>query len=179
MHFDSMQRKVDEITYTLNYKSVKRMNLRVKSNGSIHLSVHYGISPHIADAFVLSKMTWIKEAIQKVTHVAVQQENMLSSTECLAIFEKVCDGIYPQFIHVISEKPTIKVRFMKTRWGVCNVSKRIITFNTALASKPMKAIEYVAMHEFAHFIYPNHQADFHTLMQSLMPDYKQRQRLLK
>lgn len=47
--------------------------------------------------------------------------------------------------------PVLKVRQMKTRWGVCVPAKRQITFSLRLAEKPRAAVEYVVLHEYAHF----------------------------
>ena len=33
-------------------------------------------------------------------------------------------------------------------------------------------MEYVAVHEFCHFIQPNHSAAFHQFMTELMPDWR-------
>ena len=58
------------------------------------------------------------------------------------------------------EKPTIKVRKMKTLWGSCTSSQRTIRFNYYLMCASEEAIEYVVLHELAHLIYPNHGAEF-------------------
>ena len=42
-----------------------------------------------------------------------------------------------------------------------------------------EAIEYVALHEFAHFIHPNHSKDFYNLVENLMPDWKERKQMLQ
>ena len=45
--------------------------------------------------------------------------------------------------------------------------------------KPRAALEYVVLHEYVHFLHPNHQAGFHAEMARLMPDYLARRALLK
>lgn len=73
----------------------------------------------------------------------------------------------------------IKIRKMKTLWGSCNINKKTITYNMNLIEKPMKAIEYVVLHEISHLQYPNHQKEFWNYIEKFMPDWKYRKNLLK
>lgn len=66
----------------------------------------------------------------------------------------------------------ITVRSMTSRWGSCRPSKGSITLNSKLIEAPIKTIEYVVVHEFAHFIHPNHSKNFYTLVEEVMPDWK-------
>ena len=45
--------------------------------------------------------------------------------------------------------------------------------------KPLPAQEYVVLHEYVHFLHPNHGPAFHAEMARLMPDDKARRRLLR
>ncbi|CAA6815572.1 MAG: Putative predicted metal-dependent hydrolase [uncultured Campylobacterales bacterium] len=74
---------------------------------------------------------------------------------------------------------SLKIRKMKTRWGSCNHTKRYINLNSELIKKPTPAIEYVILHELAHLIHPNHSKEFYSCIESFMPDYKQREKLLR
>jgi len=44
---------------------------------------------------------------------------------------------------------------------------------------PEKAIDYVVVHELAHIKHKNHSKKFYSLIEKYMPDYKERQVLLK
>ena len=76
-------------------------------------------------------------------------------------------------------RPTLKVRRMKTRWGVCMPGKRQITLNLRLAEKPMAAVEYVVVHEYAHFVHCDHSPAFWAVVARILPDYKARRALLR
>ena len=73
----------------------------------------------------------------------------------------------------------IRIRVMKTRWGSCNYAKGTLNFNLRLIDQPIECIEYVVMHEFAHFVHPNHSSAYHALMSALMPVWKQRKARLR
>ena len=73
----------------------------------------------------------------------------------------------------------LTVRKMKKRWGSCQPQTKTITINSQLIEAPRFCIEYVMMHEFCHFIHPNHSKDFYTLLQVMMPDWKERKKMLE
>ena len=73
----------------------------------------------------------------------------------------------------------LKVRKMKTRWGVCNRKSKTITLNTELLRYCYEAIDYVIIHELCHLIHFNHSKDFWNLVSKYCPNYKPIQKLLK
>ena len=95
------------------------------------------------------------------------------------VFLEICKEIYPLFKPLGVKYPLIKIRNMKSRWGSCQPQKGIVTLNGKMIAAKREAIEYVVLHEFAHFIHPNHSKDFYQLVEQLMPDWKARKNLLQ
>ena len=73
----------------------------------------------------------------------------------------------------------LSIKKMTTRWGSCNGKKAYINLNLKLIAKPLKAIEYVVLHELTHLKFPHHQQSFYDEIYRLMPDFKEREHLLK
>jgi predicted metal-dependent hydrolase len=69
--------------------------------------------------------------------------------------------------------PQWGVKLMKTKWGSCNPDKGIVWINLDLAKKPLTALDYVILHELAHFVSPRHDDVFVTLMNKHMPGWRQ------
>lgn len=67
---------------------------------------------------------------------------------------------------------SIRLSSPSSRWGSCN-SKREVRLNWRLVHYPPQLIEYVIAHELAHLVEMNHSARFWTVVESLMPDYKE------
>lgn len=67
---------------------------------------------------------------------------------------------------------------MRTRWGTCNTRTGKIWLNVRLAQHPPECLEYVILHELAHLRVPNHGAEFYAILDSFMPDWKRRKKLL-
>lgn len=168
------------IEYMLIRKKVKNINLRVKGDMTVAVSAGKSVPAAAIDAFVVSKRSWIEAAKANLRQKSsrLSEAEKRSDSECLRLFTEISDRIYPAFSGVLKDRPVLKVRLMKTRWGVCHIQKNTITLNKALIDKPLEAIEYVILHEYVHFLHPNHQAPFHQAMKMLMPDYKQRKKLL-
>ena len=74
---------------------------------------------------------------------------------------------------------TIRIRKMKTRWGVCNRKNNIVTLNSELIKKDVTLLDYVIIHEFCHFKHPNHSALFWQEVANYYPDYKKARQRLK
>ncbi len=74
--------------------------------------------------------------------------------------------------------PKLKIRNMKTRWGVCNKRDDSVTLNSKLIKYDIKEIDYVIIHELSHFVHFDHSKDFWKTVSYYMPDYKQAVKVL-
>lgn len=99
--------------------------------------------------------------------------------QCEKIFNEVMKEVHKRFIPYGIGFPKLKIREMTSRWGSCLPKKGIITLNKRLIEAPKYCIEYVVYHEFCHFVHPNHSKDFYTLLQVMLPDWKESKRVLE
>ncbi len=72
-----------------------------------------------------------------------------------------------------------RIRKMKTRWGTCDTFSRMITINYNLVRLPVECLEYIIVHELAHLYEPSHNSRFKNFLTQNLPDWKQRESLLK
>lgn len=72
----------------------------------------------------------------------------------------------------------ITITSAKTRFGSCS-SKGNISFSYRLMLYPEAAREYVVVHELAHLLEMNHSKSFYNIVETYLPDYKERRKLLK
>lgn len=114
---------------------------------------------------------------QDTRHKELMYERWLKTYQA-EVYGDVCRQVHGMFRPYGVEYPVIKIRRMTSRWGSCQPYKGVITLNSRLIETPLCCIEYVATHEFCHFIHPDHSKAFHALMTKLMPDWKQRRQLL-
>lgn len=99
--------------------------------------------------------------------------------QCNLIFSEIMKKVHTRFIAYNVEFPELKLRNMISRWGSCQPDKGIITLNRRLIEAPKCCIEYVVYHEFCHFVHPNHSKDFYSLLQVMMPEWKENKSILE
>lgn len=75
--------------------------------------------------------------------------------------------------------PNLKIRKMKTRWGVCNTKNHNVTLNLELYRYDIKCLDYVIVHELSHFIKANHSKDFWQVVEKYYPNYKEVRKMLR
>lgn len=88
--------------------------------------------------------------------------------ERTAFFHKITGGSYT----------SITIRDQKTRWGSCS-SNGTLSFNYRLIFAPPAILDYVVVHELCHLTHMNHSKDFWNMVESVLPDYKERRQWLK
>lgn len=98
--------------------------------------------------------------------------------QCKQIFGEIVDQVYPMFQKYGVAMPSLRIRDMETRWGSCLAKKGVITLNKRLLEAPRHCIEYVVTHEFCHFIHPNHSKQYYAFLTMLMPDWRERKKVL-
>ena len=116
-------------------------------------------------------------ADNKVLTPSIEALNKFYNDEVKRIFTdevsiaKKCFTDLPEF--------TLKFRKMKTRWGVCNPSKKQVTLNTELLKKEITLLDYVIIHELCHFYEGNHSKNFWYLVSLGYPNYKEARKKLR
>ncbi len=106
--------------------------------------------------------------------IIVKDEKMLNkfyANECIRVFTKELEKYNPYFNYL--PKYTLKVRKMKTRWGVCNRGNNTVTLNSELLKKDIRLIDYVVVHELSHFKEANHSDKFWYEVSLRYPNYKE------
>ncbi|MBR2742552.1 MAG: M48 family metallopeptidase [Clostridia bacterium] len=119
--------------------------------------------------------------IQKNVSDKKRTERLVKSFKlelCKSVFTKLHKARYPDFQAYTRGLPALRIRDMKSRWGSCIPAKNVITLNSRLIEKSPELIDYVVLHEYCHFVHPNHSAAFHALVARYMPDWKKRRTLL-
>lgn len=176
-----VERAAGDILYEYTPKKVKNMNLRVDREGRVKVSAPKRVSLAAVDAFVLSRAQWIASAKERLARRPLPPEPVctVGDQECLQAFEQLLTDTLPLAKGLVEQRPLLKVRLMKSRWGVCYPAKNTITLNKLLYDRPYEQQQYVMLHELVHFRWPDHQAGFHSEMARRMPDYRQRRKRLR
>ena len=184
------------IEYTVE-RSIRRKHtyITVQNDGSVLVKASLHSSSKVIEAFVQQKREWILKHQQKIKATLLQEkdffyflgeqkERQSYSHEMIEkLYRQKAKEIIPPLVETYSRKmqlyPTkISFRKAKTRWGSCS-AKNSLSFNIHLMQTPLPFIEYVVVHELAHIRYKNHSKAFWSLVEEILPDYKERQTLIK
>lgn len=98
--------------------------------------------------------------------------------EASKIFKQRLDYWYSNFDRKIPY-PSLTIRKMTSRWGVCNSKLVRVTLNLELIKKNINCLDYVIVHELSHFIEMNHSDKFWKVVGANYPNYKEIRRIMK
>ncbi len=98
--------------------------------------------------------------------------------EAEKLFKERLDYNYNNFSKKIPY-PSLTIRKMTTRWGVCNTKLKRVTLNLELMKKDLECLDYVIVHELSHFIHQNHSKNFWSLVEENYPRYKEVRKRMK
>ncbi len=166
--------------YTVTRKKVKNINLRIRENGSVTVSAPCSTPERVIISFVEEKSSKIAEILTNLPPQSPQKRYTKEEKErFLERAESVCRKIEPLFFEGEYEKPKIELCSGKSRHGYCVPSKNLIRLNISLSDHSDDVLEFVAMHEYCHFLCPNHSAAFYFELTRRMPDWRRRKVILQ
>lgn len=130
---------------------------------------------------VESDESYITLTVKDINDTALKQKTMEKwfQTICRDMIQSLCEAVFPKFQKYEIDYPEIRFRNMVSRWGSCQPKRGILTFNYALIEAPLASVEYVVVHEFTHFLQPNHSRKFYQQLAMFMPDWEERKNILE
>ena len=166
--------------YRVVFSKRKTISIGVK-DGRVTVKAPYGTSDARIDSVVNSHLDWIVKHLRRQEEISKRQGPL--TEERIAELKKRAKELLPRkveyFANIMGLKyGRINITSAKTRFGSCS-SKGNISFSYRLMLYPEEAIDYVVVHELAHLIEMNHSPAFYKVVASVLPDYKERIRLLK
>ncbi len=215
---------IDRAVVLVRRKGTRTLKITLKNDGSVRLSVPYGIPESVAHRYLRSKADWIhanskqahivqngahigKSAVLSVEHADISRPSTKVSAmgirvrlphdidahapEGQAVIKKACDKslllqaerLLPQRLADMSRThdipyTSITIKKLTSRWGSCDSHNNIV-LNSYLIQFDWRLIDYVICHELAHTVWHDHSSDFWQLVQTMIPDYKDRRSELK
>lgn len=159
----------------------KSISLQIDENCRIVVRAPRWCTKKTIDKFLIEKQDWIDKAIERQSKYAARiselDERRIKELKSYAR-EYLSDRLeyYSAIMNVTYS--SFKVTSAKKRFGSCN-GKNSLCFSYILFLYPDEAIDYVIVHELAHIRYKNHQKEFYEFIKSVLPDYKEREKMLK
>lgn len=193
----------EEFEIIVNRKRIKNLYLRVKEENKIEVSANFYTTNKEILKIINDNKAFIIKTNSKIKSNKLKPNKIMYLGDELSLIESDKTFIDNNYIYAKSEedainyiyslcydvfkvrlerimnmfdnlpKFTLKVRKMKTRWGVCNKSSMTVTLNTELITKDVNLIDYVIVHELCHFKHMDHSSAFWNEVAKYYPYYKQ------
>lgn len=176
-------------------KRVRHLNLRVRADGSAHLSVPWRCSRDEAQRFLDAHAAWLHERVGRRRAAAEPAADGL--VPLWGRLAPLPAGTTPDELwsrELAAHLPEVaarmeaalgtyaahwQLRSMTSRWGSCTPATHRIRVNVRLAAYPPTCLDYVVAHELTHLIEPSHNARFHELLARAYPDERAARALLR
>lgn len=159
----------------------KTVALQINEKGKLTVRAPQRLSERKIAKIVEKHADWIEK------HTAEQLERAKNKRELTAeeineLKEKakqILPELTSRYAKIMNvDYGTVKITSAQKRFGSCN-GKNNICFSYMLMQYPIEAVEYVVVHELAHTVHHNHGREFYRLIEQYLPDYRQREKLLK
>ena len=157
------------------------MSVEVDTNGSVLVRAPRFAPRWQIEAFVKERAEWINRARERQ---AKRLKNLPDiREEDKPYYVKQAKAVLPGKIRRYAasmgvEPMGLTVTSARTRFGSCSGKNRL-SFSWRLMAYPEAAIDYVVVHELAHIRYKDHSRAFYAFIESVLPDYRERIRILQ
>lgn len=194
-----------EIPVEVTRKRVKNLNLRVRRDGSVVLSIPLRVSLRDAQAFLDRKAHWIAEHARRAKTrqtpnpigdgvaaghfplwgVSIPRDPLSADRDAIdEVYRTEVRRALPAIADRMERRMGVHatrwhIRTMKTRWGSCTPSTGAIRINARLAAYPPECLEFVVAHELVHLLEPSHNERFYALLDEFCPDNRHLARILR
>ena len=167
--------------YEIIFSKRKTLSLQVNADGKVIVRAPLRTGKKYIEDFVAEHEEWIARAKAKVENkkyslkeASAEEEKALRKRA-----KEILPGKVQYFSSLIGVSPgRITITGARTRFGSCS-GKNNISFSFYLMRFPEKAIDYVVVHELCHILHHNHSKEFYKEIEKILPDYKEREGLLR
>ena len=182
--------------YTLIRSRRRSIALTISRDATLVVRAPLFVSKGYIDRLVEKKGEWIEKKQEYFRKRAVEKKDtrlmylgevntvqFKNKKEVEAWYKKKAREVLTERMEYYSKLTGWSYRSMSingatTRWGSCG-PKNTINFSWRLLMAPLATVDYVVVHELAHTVEKNHSKRFWDRVREVLPDYKERQAVLK
>lgn len=156
------------------------MGLEITGDCEIIVRAPIKMSDRAIAEFVSKYRGWIDKKLPEARRRAEKKCEISENEEELRqAAHEIIPPLVKRYSEIMELRPSsVRITSAEKRFGSCS-GKNSLCFSWRLMAYPIEAVEYVVVHELAHIKHHNHSSAFYSLIEKYMPDYKERQKLLK
>lgn len=169
----------------MNYELVrsrrKTMALVVTEDCRVVVRAPMRVSGKQAEAFVAAHADWVEKQLarQQARREAHPEPDAEEREALIRRAGEVLPELVARYSAQMGLYPAgVRITGARSRFGSCSGKNRIC-FSWRLMQYPEAAVEYVVVHELAHIRHKNHGEAFYQCVEEILPDWRERRKLLK
>ena len=167
--------------YELIRSRRQTLAIEITRDGRVIVRAPLRLSQARIDAFLADRVDWIARNLEKQAQLPPAPPPP-TDAELRALKARAA-AILPEKVACWSKKtgliPTgVKITAARRRYGSCN-SRGGICLSCFLAELPEAAVDLVIVHELCHLKVMGHGPAFYALLERILPDWRERKKLLQ
>ena len=155
--------------------------MELQRDGTLLVRAPLRLDRRRIDDFVESHEMWIVRAQERLAQRRKAHPEPTES-ERAALIARAKAELPPRveyWSRITGLRPSgVKITGARTRFGSCS-GKNSLCFSWRLMQYPDAAIDLVVVHELCHIAHHDHGSGFYALLETYLPDYRERMKLLK
>lgn len=173
---------MDKIPYRVLRSKRRSVSVEITPGLEVLVRAPQRMPQAMIEDFVERHRDWVETHLAKARERASRLPPEPTEEEKQELIRRAKELLPERVAHysaVMGLTPTgITVTGAQKRFGSCSGKNRLC-FSWRLMRYPQEAIDYVVVHELAHIRHKNHGSAFYALIASVLPDYKEREALLR
>ena len=166
----------------VRHPRARRYVVRVRDDGTVHVTIPRGGSKREATAFAQEQQSWIEKQLRRVEEERATPREMLPPEIERQMRQRAKRELPARLFELARELGVevsrVSVRNQRWRWGSCSRDGHIC-LNWRLAGMPASVRDYVIIHELMHLKRMDHSPRFWKLVAKACPDYEAARRWLR
>ena len=171
------------IPYRIERSKRKTVALKIAPDGALLVLAPLRYPAKEIEKLIEQHSTWIERHREMVIKRTAREQALAGSPEQIeALYRAAKQTIPPRvayYAQLMGVTPTgIRITSAAKRFGSCS-GKNSLCFSYRVMMYPPEVIDYVIVHELAHIRHHDHSTAFYSFVESILPDYRQREAILK
>ena len=159
----------------VRHSRARRYLIRVRSDGTVRVTIPRWGSKREARAFAERERAWIDRQLARVVAEGPQSTGMIPVEQTRELRARARRELPARLLELAARHGVtvsrVSIRNQRWRWGSCSPSGHIC-LNWRLVDMPPPVRDYVIIHELMHLKRMDHSRRFWTLVEAACPDYQ-------
>ncbi|MDO8879628.1 MAG: DUF45 domain-containing protein [Coriobacteriia bacterium] len=172
----------ERIPYGIVRSARRTVAIVVGADAAVLVRAPHRVSEREVERLLLERAGWVARKREEIGRlgpaVAPAPLGPKERAEARRLLAGRLDVCWAAFARPGEEKPTLRVRVMRSRWGSL-IEGRRMSLNARLARAPVECIDSVVYHELCHMREAGHGPEFYRELARYVPDWKARRSELR